>query len=170
MLRRLLPVSATLAMLVAPLAAMAQVTGSVTTDPVRLAPTLGLPLIFLLAVVLAGIAVSRLRRTAAGPIARVVLIAGVTVLAGLGYAGVTPITISGADCTKQTVHAFDPSGSPMTLMSECQNPITIVDITTSCRKGPIFPNAPTGTTTLSACEIGQTLANGDDCRLPTCAG
>src|SRR5512140_2447482 len=87
-LRRSLPVTAALATLVAPLAAFAQFAGSVTTDPVgQPAPTLGMPLIFLLAVALAGVAGYSLRRGVATPVVALVLVAGVTVLAGLGYAG-----------------------------------------------------------------------------------
>jgi hypothetical protein len=168
MLRRSLPVTAALATLVAPFAALAQATGSVTTDPVRLAPALGLPLIVLLAVLLAGVAVFRLRRATAGPIARIALIATVTVLAGVGYATLTTITISGVDCTKQTVHLYDPTGSPVTLMNDCVTPITIDDITTSCIAGPISPSSPTEPTRLPPCEVGQTLPSGADCSLPNC--
>lgn len=142
--------------------------GSVTTDPVHLAPTLGLPLIFLLAVALAAVAVYRLRPAAAGPIAGFVLVAGLTVLAGLGYAVIPTITISGADCTKQTISVFDPNGPATTLRSNCPNPIKIVDITSSCDTRDIVFNSQTGTTTLASCEIGQTLANGDACSLPNC--
>jgi hypothetical protein len=166
MLRRSLPVTAALATFVAPLAALADPTGTVTTDPVHLAPTLGLPLLVVLAIALAGITVFRLRRAAVGPIAAVVLVAGVIALAGLAYA-INTIVISGADCMRQTVSVFDPGGSTA-LRSDCpNNSIRIIDIQTSCGGVNHLSTAPTGITTFAPCEIGLTLAHGDECELPT---
>jgi hypothetical protein len=176
MRRRSIQIAAGLGTLVAPLATWAQATtsGFVTTGPLRApAPALGMPLIVMLAVALAGVAMYRLRRTVGGLVVGFVLVA-VTVLAGLGYAIMPPlpITISGADCMKATVNVFDPSTEPTTLMSACPNPIQIVDIQISCGRD-VFLNSETNTSgaidMFPLCKKGQILANGDACDLPTCA-
>jgi hypothetical protein len=160
MIRRSIPVAAAVAVLAAPLTASALATGQVTTGPAAQAPTLTMPLLFLLAAVLAGVAVYRLGR-AAGPIAGLALVAAVTMAAGLGYADnwVNTIMIGGADCARQTTNSFDPSGPTMMLMSNCPNPIHILDIRLSCSDPP--PPSP-------PCVVGGTLANGEVCVLPGC--
>jgi apolipoprotein N-acyltransferase len=169
MRRRSIHLAAGLATLVAPLAALAQIpTGSVTTDPVQQAPALGMSVIVVLAVAMAGVGVYRLRRTVAGRIVGFVLVAAATVLAGLVYA-VAPATImiSGADCTMRTTNAFDPL-EPNMLMSDCSNLIRIVDIQVSCDAGmSSFNSAPT-IAPPADCSVGQTLANGGACGLPSC--
>ena len=165
MLRRSLPVTVASTLLVFPFAAVAQSTGSVTTDPFgQSAPTLTMPLIFLLTVMLAGIAVYHLRRTVAQPIVVLILVVTVTVLAGLGHAITSGITISGADCMKQTTRVFDPFVAVTTLTSNCPNAIQIVDIQNPCITDVLcdVQNLP------SPCQVGQTLANGDVCSLPSC--
>lgn len=160
MIRRSIPVAAAVAVLAAPLTASAIFTGQVTTGPAAQAPTLTMPLLFLLAAVLAGVAAYRLGR-AAGPIVGLALVAAVTFAAGLGYAdNWTGIMIGGADCARQTTNSFDPSGPPMVLMSNCPNPIFILDIQLSC----VDPPTP------QACVVGGTLANGEVCVLPSCSG
>jgi apolipoprotein N-acyltransferase len=168
MRRRSIHVAAGLATLVAPLAAWAQIpTGSVTTDPVQQAPALGMSVIVVLAVAMAGVGMYRLRRTVAGRIVGFVLIAAATVLAGLGYAVVPPLTISGADCTKQTTSAFDPL-EPTMLMSDCSNLIRIIDIQVSCAGDMSSLNSAPAIDPVADCSIGQTLANGGACGLPVC--
>jgi Pretoxin HINT domain len=164
MLRRLLNAVVTLATLVAPLAAVAQLvpTGSVTTAPLgAAAPAMGMPLLALLAVVLAGGGAYLLRRAARGAIAKVGFVAALTALAGLGYAfipsGIT-ITIDGAECGMQTVHPFNPLNEN-TLVSHCPNRIQIISIQGSCTFDPSGPGP---------CSVGQVLADGDSCMLPTC--
>jgi hypothetical protein len=120
-----------------------------------------------LAVAMAGVGIYRLRRTVVGPIVGFVLVAAVTVLAGLGYAFVPTITISGADCTKRTTSTFDPL-EPTTLMSDCPNLIRILDIHVSCGAGDLLFNSQSNGVTVPDCSVGQTLANGGACRLPVC--
>jgi len=156
MFRRSIPVVAALATLVAPLAAFAVDTATVTTGPASAAPALTMPLILLLAVVLASVAAYRLRLTSVGRIVGTVLVAAVTA-AGLAYAG-AEITISGPECAKQTTKPFDPI-LPALLVSNCPNPIHILAIQLSC----IDPPPP-----LQPCTVGQTLTNGESCLLPSC--
>jgi len=164
--------AAALGTLSVPLSALAQVTGtgSVTTSPLSPAPALGMPLLLFLAVALAGVTMYRLRRVVTGPIVGLVLVAAVTALAGLGYAlsMTTTIPISGADCMKRTTNAFNPAGSPANLMSNCSNMIQILDLQVSCIVAPrgTCPDAPADPA--PDCRLGQTLANGDVCRLPSC--
>jgi len=159
MIRRSIPVAAALATLVAPLPAFAQV---VTTGPLQPAPTLAMPLIFVLAVVLAGLAVYRLRRYVAGPMVGLLLFAAVTVLAGVGYATsmFRSIMISGPACMRETMSPFMDHGPPTVLMSECRNMISILAIQSSCTMFTQMPQPP--------CSVGQTLANGQACTLPNC--
>ena len=159
-------VAVSLAALLAPVMALGQVPpGSVTTSPVNQAPAMGAPVLVLLAVVLAGVAVYRLRRAATV----VALVTAVTLLAALGSAVImmSNITISGADCVQRTTNPFDPI-TLTTLTSNCPTMIQIVDIQFDCGLGEIAPNAPTSAVPIPSCEVGQTLANGDVCRLPIC--
>lgn len=159
-LRRLLQVVVALATLVGPLAAVAHAlfTGSVTTVPYVSAPAIGMPLLALLAVALAGGGAYLLRRAGRGAIAKVGFVAALTALAGLAYAnGTGLITIAGAQCGMQAVNEFDPS-TAHTLVSNCPNPIQIVSIQWNC-EDPAGP-AP--------CSEGQVLNNGDSCSLPIC--
>jgi len=159
-----------LAVLVAPLAAVAQPpTGSVTTVPINNAPALGMSLCVVLALALAGIGIYRLRRPVGSRIAAFGLVAAITVLAGLGYAAApSTITISGADCAKQTVSFFDPRLGA-TMVSNCTNRIQILDIQASCDGTEV--NAATdinGATNLVGCTVGLILADGESCKLPIC--
>lgn len=160
-LRRLLHIIVALATLVAPLAAVAhaEFIGSVTTAPVIVssAPAVGMPLLALLAVMLAGGGAYLLRRAAGGAIAKVGLVAALTALAGLAYAFPNLIPVEGAQCRMQAVQTFDPF-SLNTLVSHCPNQIRIISIQVTCEDPP----SP------SPCSVGQVLANGDACTLPTC--
>jgi hypothetical protein len=171
---RAIDVAAGVGLLVAPLAALAQPeTGAVTTSPLpQQAPALGMPLLAILAVALTAITVYRLRRAAAGRIVGLGLVAAMTVLAGIGYAVMQTITITGADCAKQTVSPFFPLEGETLLTSECPNLIRIVDIQDSCDGSVVSPNAETGmgsaANDVAECSIGQILANGNTCALPGC--
>ncbi len=161
--RRSIHAAAALTTLVAPLAALAQgPTGTVTTDPAHQAPALGMPLLVVLVIAIAGFAMYRLRRPAVRPIVGLILFAGVAMLAGLGYAGFVGVTISGGECTQRTVSPFEAVISAE-LMSQCPNPIQIVAIDLSC-PGPFAPTPPN----VPDCSIGQVLFNGDKCSLPAC--
>jgi hypothetical protein len=164
-LRKLRHVVVALVTLGAPLAAVAQPLppgGTVTTSPFGgTAPAMGMPLLALLVVVLAGSGVYLLRRTGGGTIAKMGFVAALTAMAGLGYAilviGVT-IPIEGIQCMRQTVQTFDPTAEN-TLVSRCPNQIQIVSI-------QVVP-CP-GFDPLGSCSEGQVLADGDACTLPTC--
>jgi len=159
MLRRSIPVVAALVTLVAPLAALAIDTASVTTGPAGAAPTLTTPLIGLLALVLTGIAVYQLRRSAVGKIAVLVLVAAVT-MAGLSYAGSPNVTVSGPNCARQAMQSYVPTSSPILLTNDCPTPIHILAIQISCVDPPPLSQP---------CSVGQTLASGETCILPSCA-
>jgi hypothetical protein len=156
--RRVLQVGVALAALLGPFAvvAHAELFGTVTTAPnvVAGAPAMGMPMVALLAVLLAGGGAYMLRRTRSGAIAKVALIAALTALAGLTYA-TDGVLIEGADCGMQTVHQFIPGH---TLLSNCTNPIRIIDIQLDC-----FAQDPPG-----QCRVGQVLTTGQSCTLPMC--
>ncbi len=166
MRRKSILVIAGLTILVAPLAALAQgPTGTVTTDPARQAPALAMPLLVVFVIAIAGFAMYRLRRPAAGPIVGLMLVVAVAVLAGLGYARPPGVTISGGECARETFSMFEAFG-PAELMSQCPNPIQIVAIDLSCG-GPFAPgSAPSPP--VPECAVGQILSNGDICDLPVC--
>ena len=157
-------VAVALATFVAPLAAIAQVPNDyVTTAPLAAsAPVMGIPLLLLLAVALAGIAAYRLRRTAGRAIAALGFVAVLTVLAGLGYATtvMTMLTVQGAQCGMPTSQTFNPMGAT-TLVSHCPNPIRIVTIhlETSCMFSMV----------LDPCQMNQVLTDNESCSLPGCA-
>jgi len=159
--RRLLQVVAGLTTLGGPLAAVAhaEFIGTVTTAPVGVAaPAMGMPLLALLAALLAGGGACLLRRTRGRALAKVGFVAALTALAGLAYAnGSTVITIKDAQCGMQAVNPFDPS-IPFTLLSNCPNAIRIISIQFNC-EDPAGP-AP--------CSEGQILTNGQSCTLPLC--
>jgi hypothetical protein len=120
-----------------------------------------MPLLALLVVVLACSGVYFLRRTAGGTIAKMGFVAALTAMAGLGYAilviGVT-IPVEGIQCMRQTVQTFDPTAEN-TLVSHCPNQIQIVSIHVDPCPGVDPPGS---------CSVGQVLADGDACTLPTC--
>ncbi|HVN88116.1 MAG TPA: hypothetical protein VMW17_25005 [Candidatus Binatia bacterium] len=149
----------TLAFWATPSAVFALPTGAVTTVSLGTAPALTMPLLYLLAGLLAVVAVYRLRLSPAGQIVGAVLLTGVAVTAFV-YAGGATVSVTGANCMKQTTTPFDPTVST-TLISGCANPIRIVDIQLSCDDPPP-PSQP--------CTIGLTLNQGDSCYLPTCSG
>jgi apolipoprotein N-acyltransferase len=152
-----------LATLVAPLAAVAQVPNdNVTTAPLAAyAPVMGMPLLLLLAVVLAGVAAYRLRRAAGPAIAALGFVAALTVLASLGYATMvmTILPVQGAQCGVPTTQPFNPMGGT-TLVSHCPNAIRIISIhlETSCMFGM----------GLNPCQVNQILVNNESCSLPLC--
>jgi len=143
--------------------ALAQVTNSVTTAPIgQPAPTLALPMLVALAIALIGLGVYRMRTRSAGVLVGFVLVAALSVLAGLTYAGVSGVVIKGDDCNVRTAHTYD-NENP-TLTSLCPNAIQIVEID-PCSGTP--SDVP-GAAALPSCTVGQTLLNGDTCRLPIC--
>jgi hypothetical protein len=156
--RRLFQVIVGLATLMGPLAAVAhaEFSGTVTTAPYLGAPAMGMPLLALLAVLLAGFGAYLLRRRRCGVVAKVALAAALTALAGLAYA-TDGVTIEGADCGMRTVHPFIPVGVHI-LTSNCPNAIQILSITVNCDD----PNPST------PCTVGQVLTQGQRCNLPAC--
>jgi hypothetical protein len=169
--RRSIHVAAAFGVLVAPLTAWAASTGSVTTSPIHQTPALGMPVLVLLAVALTVITVYRLRRTGGERIVGLGLVAAVMLLAGLVYAFIPTITISGADCAKQTVSVFDPLEEETLLTSNCPNQIQITDIQLVCDEDVVVPNAGggiAGADAVAECVIGQILANGNTCALLGC--
>jgi len=164
--RRRIDVVAAVAALVVPLPALAQgAVNLVTTGPIQQAPALGMPLLFLLAVALAGLAMYRLRHGVPSRIMAVGFVVAMTVLAGLGYAMMPTITISGGDCMRRTTNPYDLFEHTY-LMSACPNMIRILEIQFGCT--PSQPSPGSQSLAIPECEVGQTLANGDECMLPTC--
>ena len=161
--RRVLQVVVAVGTLVGPLAvvAHADLFGTVTTAPVGMpAPAMGMPLLVLLAVLLAGAGAYLLRRTGGGVIAKVAVVAALAALAGLAYANGgmgTIYTVAGPDCGIAKTFTFDPLG-PNELLSNCPNPIRIIAIQLDCNA----PDPP------GECTVGQVLSNGQFCTLPEC--
>ena len=155
-LRRVLQVVVVSGTLVSPLAAFA---ASVTTSPLGLAaPALRLVVLIALAIVLVGAGLYSLRRRSAAALAGFALVAGLSVLAGLGYANPPGVVIDDGDCHRQSVHVYSDGGS--TLTSLCPGPIKIDAL--DCDGVPPLCVA------LVDCTVGQILANGESCNLPAC--
>ncbi len=160
-LHRVFPAVA-LATLMTPLASVAQpVTGSVTTSPLGAVPVMGVRVLALLVLMLAGLGAYFLRRAGRGTVAKVACVLVLTALAGLAYAAIPAgltFTVEGPQCTMQTVQVFDPN-ELNTLVSHCPNPIAIVSI----QVPPCMTVDPPG-----PCSVGQVLADNDSCTLPLC--
>ncbi|MFI5399147.1 MAG: hypothetical protein ACHQ9S_26755 [Candidatus Binatia bacterium] len=160
-LRRSLQVAVAAAVLVSPLAAFAQVLGSVTTDRVgQPAPALMMPMLVALAIALIGLGAYSLRARSGRAVAGFALVAGLSLLAGLSYANGS-VVIQGADCNTRTTHTY-PSSFAETLTSLCPNLIRIVAIDCNGAPGAVFGDP------LPSCTVGQTLTNGEACSLPIC--
>jgi len=160
---RLPHVVAALITLVAPLAALAQGTnGSVTTAPLPTAPTMGIPVLILLAALLTGVAAYFLRRAAGRAIAVVAFVAVLTALAGIGYARIMMIMVQGSQCAMQTTQMFMPM-NPTSLKSDCPNPIQIISIQPEMLCNMDTLGSATGV--LRPCRVGQILTNGEECIL-----
>ncbi len=156
-LRRSFYAAATLATLAESAVAVVD-PGTVTTVPSAGTPAIGMPLLLLLALALAGGGVYLLRHATGGVAAKVGCVVALIALGGLAYAGLPPITISGAGCGMQAVNTFDPTTDSQ-LLNGCPNPIAIVSIQFDCRD-PAPPNA---------CRVGTVLFTGESCMLPVCA-
>ncbi len=163
--RRLLQFAVAAATLVSPLAAWAQIAGSVTTAPVgQPAPALAMPMLVVLAIALVGLGFHQLRTHGASRAAGFALVVGLSLLAGLSYAGFSgAVVIEGGDCTTQTTHSYDPNGA--TLTSLCPNLIQIIAIDAPCDGGGQIAQGAAVTT----CIVGETLANGQVCTLEGCS-
>ena len=158
--RRLVPVAVAAATLVSPLAAFA---ASVTTDPIgQAAPALTTPMLGVLAIVLIGLGIYRIRTHATGTLTGLALLIGLSLLAGVSYATIG-VVVKDAQCTMRTTQTYSDGGS--TLTSLCPNPIEIVAIV--C-KTPIEPDVVGDIPTLPTCTVGEILATNDACRLLGC--
>jgi len=160
--RKILQGGVALAALLGPFAtvAHARFEATVTTAPYGVAaPVMGLPLLVGLVMLLAGGGAYVLRRTRGGGVAKVAFVATLTALAGLAYAIIPSpnIPLQGADCRMRTVHPFDASFE-YALLSDCPNPIQILDINLNCE----------GLDPPSQCTVGQVLTEGQFCFLPAC--
>lgn len=167
-LEKSLPKVAVLVALIAPVVVhAADPMNMVTTRPLaQHAPAVGLPLIFLLAVVLAGVTVYRLRRVAVGRVIGAALIAAWIGLAGLGYAVIDTLHINGTACMQQTASPYA-TMTTTNLQNDCPNDILIVDIQFACTSDTL-PDQETGGASVPSCVRGNALQNGQICRLPLC--
>jgi hypothetical protein len=112
-LRLSFQVAVAAAALVSPLAAFAQVVGSVTTEPVgQPAPALAIPMLVALAIALIGLGAYSLRARSGRAVAGLALIAGLSLLAGLSYANGS-VVIEGADCNTRTIHTYFSSSAEL---------------------------------------------------------
>ena len=168
-IRRLVHVVAATITLIAPLAALAQpvTNGNVTTAPLSTAPTMGMSVLILLAVVLTGVAAHFLRRVAGRSVAVIIFAVVLTALAGIGYAKVAMIQVQGGQCAMATTQAFD-ANEPQTLISHCPNSIQIVSIQETCAPFDRTDNTLCSTF-LGTCSVGLVLGDGDSCTLQTCS-
>lgn len=165
-LGRSLPVAVASAALVSPLAVFAQPTtmGSVTTAPIgHAAPALAIPMLVALAIALIGLGAYRICTRSAGAVTGFALVAGLTLLAGLGYA-IDGVVIQGADCYAQTMHSYDSTLGTTSLTSLCPNAIQIVAIDACASIEPNVLSDP-----LPFCRVGTVLTNGQACILPGCS-
>lgn len=127
------------------------------------APAINMAMIAVLAVLLAGIAMSVLRKRSATPAVGLTLVA-VIAFAAIGYAIANTIVISGDECTEVTTELYNSiSGGDQFLRSDCPNPIKIVELDPKCSSGEGLGEAPA-----VSCEVGLILNSGDTCQLPIC--
>ncbi len=164
--RRAGSIAAAVAVLISSVAAFAQTMGTVTTVPVHGTPALGTALLVILAVAMGAAAMYRLRRKSAALIVGFVLVVALAVLAGLGYAGMGAITISGAQCAQETISPY-PSSEPTDLVSDCVNLIQIIDIE-PCGVAIDSPSVAPHPPTTRDCFIGEILDKNRACQLPPC--
>jgi len=166
MARRTSILTVAVAILGNPLAALAVPTGSVTTAPIASAPAIALPLLLLLAVVLTGITVYRLRATSVPKILAVLGIAAALASIGITYAVPTAtITISDGNCYRTVTNPYDPTDFTV-VTNHCINPIKIVNVSFSCNEvnasGVVTGEIPV------LCTEGLVLAPNAFCHLPQC--
>lgn len=168
-LRRSVQVAVAWAALVSPLAAFAQITttGTVTTAPVgQPAPALAMPMLIALGIALIGFGAYSVRTRSAKAVTGFAVVAGLSLLVGLGYA-TDGVVIQGADCNTQTMHSYDSTYGTSPLTSLCPNLIQIVaiDACSSIERDVLGdpPPAP------PFCRVGKILTNGEVCTLPGCS-
>lgn len=164
-IHRSLLVAGALAALVSPMAAFAQ---TVTTDPLaQAAPALSFPLLVVAAMALIGLGVYSTRTRAGRGIVGFTLVAGLSLITGVIYAN-SGVIIDGAECKKETVSPYDSSALDVTLTSLCPNRIKIVAIDPDCGMLITPQSYCVGVQLQPPCTVGQILANGDTCTLPSC--
>ena len=131
------------------------VNGSVTTRPLgQAAPALGWPMLILLGIVLASVALYRMRQRKVSSLlttAAVVLLLGV---AGLAYATFS-VTISGDKCSQTVTSTFPAMGSAYVL-NNCSNEIEIVEVDCPAA-GDVLPDTETGGASGLTCTKGLVL-------------
>ena len=141
-----------------PLAALAA--GTVTTSPFgAAAPAVGMPMLVLLALALSFGAMYVLRRKAANATVRLAVVATAALLAGIAYATMPSVMVSGDQCRMRTTQTWD-SGYATMLENQCSNTLLIEAIDPGCD----HLDAPS----LPACVPGQPLAADTACYLPEC--
>ncbi len=162
--RRLISAAVLAAAQCAPLSALAQGAGSVTTAPVQGAPALALPLLMLLAAALAVVGVRRTSRrgtraAAAGGVLVLLLLAGVC------YGPAASVIISDAKCLRETTSPYDSTLFTI-LINSCPGLIRIVAIDPSCADTDC--RSDTAGVPSAQCTVGQTLSSSETCNLPSC--
>lgn len=164
MTRKLPVLGSVIGGVVAPLVALAQSTGSVTTGPLGIpAPAVGTAMLALLALVLAAGAMCVLRRRATRSIAAVAVLIS---MVGLVYGTTATVEVDGAECAQVTMHSYDPTVNTY-LENTCTNLIRIIAIDAGCGgQEQVFGQ-------LSApppppCQVGQVLQSNEICELPNC--
>jgi len=165
--------SRTVSTIVAALAATALPSGAfaqamVTTTPIGLsAPLLSTTTLVLLTIALAILAGVMLRRSSAGPVAIVAILA-----VGVGFAvashAVTDVVVENVECRTRFTHEYDPYYTTMNLVSNCPNPIKIVELDPRCESGGSNVGGAIFDGRAVPCVLGRILSSGDTCLLPSC--
>jgi hypothetical protein len=165
MFRRSQQIAAVVAGTLVPLTVSAQNGASVTVAPLgTAAPAAGLPLLGLLALLLAIVAVTLLRRDRTAVRFATVLFT-VAMVAGVGYSLMANVVVSGDECGQVTVKPYD-RFADLNLESECANPIQIIDLEIECNgihKETLVEGQP-----LPDCQVGLVLNFEEACILPSC--
>ncbi|MDX2166324.1 MAG: hypothetical protein SF182_04650 [Deltaproteobacteria bacterium] len=166
MLRRLEQLAIGVLAVVAPAAAVAQVSGSVITGPLAVgAPALGWPALAVLTIGLAAGALLMMRRVPRSA-ARVIAGLALVLAAAAGRAAVLSVIISGDECHRVTKENYSPV-SEIILQNQCANPVRILDLQLSCIDA-MGAQEPSEAIPFPPCEIGLTLPAGESCELPLC--
>jgi len=112
---------------------------------------------------LIGLGAYSLRTRSAGAVAGFfALVAGLSLLAGLSYAG-GGVVIQDADCNTRTMHSYDSTLGTTPLTSLCPNPIQIVAIDACSIIGEVLGDP------MPFCTVGRILTHGEGCVLPGCS-
>ena len=153
-----------IACVMAPLSLSAHNGGSVVVGPIGAsAPALGMPLLAILAMLLTVTAVVFLRRPRS-VLSHALVVLALMLTATVGLSLIPTVVVSGDECNEITQKSYDSSSPSVALLSECPNPIRIIELDLNCHHS----DCEQAELPPTSCEVGLVLNPGQICQLPTC--